>query len=303
MLKKIAILLTIFSFFTISYSLAWEVQVEGSPISFEVEPRIIQGQMYVPLYKFYQELGLNISFDDEKKTVTGEKYGLEIKTKLGSDIATINGNPNNMGGISLIISNRTMVPLNFVAQTFGYQVIWSNDLKVIYLRSFLIPYKDKAEANAQAAEFNSLDGPPKVSLSLREMEGEKDHYLNAGSSWKEKIFISEKEDLSLDGKKLEPSRFYTNNKHYAYFVLENTSQEDIETPFHVEFRVKQKLVTTVKIPGIKKGEKYEVKNLPLAGLTIGNNIIEVVIDPEKKLNREKEDKGYFYRIIYAYSTR
>ena len=71
----------------------------------------------------------------------------------------------------------------------------------------------------------------------------------------------------------------------------------------MEFRVKQKLTSTVKIPGIKKGEKYEVKNLPVRGLTLGNNIIEVVIDPEKKLNREKEDKDYFYRIIYAYSTR
>ncbi len=303
MLKKTAILLIIFSFFTISYSLPWEVQVEGSPISFEVEPRIIQGQMYIPLYTFYQEIGLNISFDNEKKTVTGEKKGLEIQTKIGSDTATINGNPYNMGGVSVIISNRTMVPLNFVAQTFGYQVIWSNDLKVVYLRSFLIPYKDKAEANAQAAEFNSLNGLPKVSLSLLEMEGKKEHYLNSGSSWKEKIFIAEKEDLSLEEKKFEPSRFYTSNNHYAYFVLENTSQEDIVTPFNVEFRVKQKLTSTVKIPGIKKGEKYEVKNLPVRGLTLGNNIIEVVIDPEKKLNREKEDKDYFYRIIYAYSTR
>lgn len=301
MIKKISILIFLFSFFTSSYSLPWEVQVEGSPINFEVEPRIIQGQMYVPLYQFYSELGLNISSDNNKMTVTGEKSGLELKTKLWTNTAHINGNPNSMGGESVIISNRTMVPLDFVAQTFGYQVIKSTKLKVIYLRSFVIAYKDKIDANTQAAQFNSLEGLPRVRVILQEMQGKKEHYLNSGSSWKEKIYISEKEDLSLDELKFEPSRFRTNKNLYAYFILENTSDKDIETPFNVEFKVKQKLVKTIEIPGIKKGETYAVKNLPIGGLTIGNNIIEVNIDPEEKLNT-KDDKNYFYRIIYAYKN-
>lgn len=300
--KKIIVLLILCSFFTISYSLPWELQLEGNPVNFEVEPRILQGQMYVPLYILYQEMGLKISFDQEKMTVTGEKQGLEIKTKIGSNIAHINGNPKSMGGTSVIISNRTMVPLNFVADTFGYQVIRSQDLKVFYIRSFITAYKDKADTNAHEAKYNSLYGLPKVELNLQELEGRKEHYLNTGVSWKETIFISEKKDVSLDEKKLEPSRFYTGKNHYGYFVLENISDNDIDTPFNVEFRVKQKLVETKKIPGIKSGEKFEVKNLPISGLTIGNNIIEVILDPEGALNK-KGDNVYFYRIIYAYSAK
>ena len=303
MKKKIITLLLFICFFTSAYSIPWEVQIEGNPVSFEVEPRIIQGQIYVPLYRFYQELGLNISFDHQKMTVTGEKSGLYIQTKIGSDTAYINGNPKQLGGVPVIISNRTMVPMNFVAQTFGYQVAMSSDLKVFYLREFITAYKDKADANSQAAGFNSMKGKPKVEVALLKMTGRKEHYLNAGSSWKELIFLSEKKDLNLEEEKLEPSRFYTNRDLYAYFILENKSEVDIDEAFNVDFVVKGNKSESVEIPGLKAGEQYVVRiDKPLKGLTLGNNIIEVFIDPEDKLNKG-DSQDYFYRIFYAYSTR
>jgi len=303
MKKKLLIFLLFSCFFTSAYSFPWEVQIEGNPVSFEVEPRIIQGQIYVPLYRFYQELGLNISFDQDKMTVTGEKSGLKIQTKIGSSIAYVNGNPKQIGGVPVIISNRTLVPMNFVAQTFGYQVAMSSDLKVFYLREFITAYKDKADANSQAAGFNSMEGKPKVEVALVEMTGRKEHYLNAGSSWKELIFLSEKKDLNLEEEKFEPSRFYTNKDIYAYFILENKSESDIDEAFNVEFHVKGKKTNPIEIPGLKSGEKYEIKiENPLKGLTLGNNIIEVFIDPEDKLNKG-ESQDYYYRIFYAYSTR
>lgn len=302
MKKTILALIVFAAVFTTAYSLPWEVQIEGHPVVFEVEPRIIQGQIYVPLYRFYQELGLNISFDHQKMTVTGEKSGLYIQTKIGSDMAYINGNPRSLEGVPVIIDNRTMVPMNFVAQTFGYNVIVSSDLKVFYLRKFITPYKDIADSNKVEAGFNALEGLPPVSLSLKEMEGRKEHYLNAGASWNEVIFISDKKDVALDGMKYEPSRFYTNQKLYGYFILVNTSEYDIETPFNLELKVKGKTVSTKKVDQLKKGEKLEVRDFEISGLTLGNNIIEVFVDPEGVLNK-KDTQDYFYRIIYVYSTR
>ncbi len=59
---------------------------------------------------------------------------------------------------------------------------------------------------------------------------------------------------------------------------------------------------TQKVDQLKKGEKFEVSGFEISGLTLGNNIIEVFVDPEGVLNK-KDTQDYFYRIIYAYSTR
>jgi hypothetical protein len=218
-MKKTILALIIFAvIFTTAYSLPWEVQIEGHPVVFEVEPRIIQGQLYVPLYTFYQQLGLSISFDHTRMTVTGGKSGLKIETKIGSDTALINGNPRSLEGVPVIIANRTMVPLNFVAKTFGYNVIVSSDLKVFYLRKFITPYKDIADANKVEAGFNALEGLPPVSLSLKEMEGRKEHYLNAGASWKEIIFISEKKDVHLMKRNMSPAVFIL-TKNYMVILF------------------------------------------------------------------------------------
>ncbi len=82
MKKKIILFFIFICFFTTAYSIPWEVQIEGNPVSFEVEPRIIQGQIYVPLYRFYQELGLNISFDQQKIDSNREKRTLYSNKKL-----------------------------------------------------------------------------------------------------------------------------------------------------------------------------------------------------------------------------
>lgn len=285
-----------------AWALSWQVQMEGAPLDFEVEPLLIGDQIYVPLYKFYQAMGLSIDFDNNKMTVTGEKKGLKIETQIGSSISKVNGNPQSMPGISQIINNRTMVPLRHIADIFGYQVYSSQNLKVIYMRPFIIPYKDIIESNETAAQVNRLEGLPPVTFDLKLLEGKKEHYLDFGARIKEEILLTEKKDPSLDDKIYEAARFYTDKNLYANFVLVNSSEYDIEDSFHVHFMVKGKLAQKIEIAGLKRASEKEIKNLEIKGLTEGNNILEIYIDPEGVLNK-KDSQDYFYRIIYAYKSK
>ncbi len=284
-----------------AWALNWQVQVEGLPLEFDLEPVTIEGQFYVPLYKFYQALGLSISYDDSKMTVTGEKKGLKIETKIGSNVSKINGNPKAMPGASFIMNNRTMVPLRYVAEVFGYQLLISENLHVIYLRPFLLPYKDLIEANETEALINKPEGLPPVTMELKILQGKKEHYLDYGAAFKEEIIVTEKKDPPLDEKIYEASRFYINKNLYANFVLVNTSDYDIDQPFNLHFMVKGKLSQKVEIASLKRGASLEIKNLEVKGLTEGNNILEVYLDPEGALNK-KASQDYFYRIIYAYKA-
>lgn len=299
MRRYLLAVLMIFILLPAAWALDWQVQVEGLPLEFEVEPITIEGQLYVPLYKFYQALDLNISYDHSKMTVTGEKKGLKIETQIGSNISKINGNPKAMPGASFIRNNRTMVPLRHVADVFGYQLLLSENLQVIYLRPFIIPYKDLIENNEQEALVNKMEGQAPVSLALKTLQGKKDHYLGIGAEFKEEIMVTLDKEPALDEFIYEPRRFFTNKNHYASFVLVNTSEYDIDEAFNLHFMVKGKLVEKVEINSLQKGASFEIKGLDVRGLTEGNNILEIYLDPEGALNK-KNSQDYFYRIIYAY---
>lgn len=304
MIKKILGLLIICLVLTATaYALPWEVQIENQPpIAFEVEPQKINGMTYVPLWQFYQALGLEISFDHSRMTVSGQRQGLIIQTKIGSSIAEINGNPVFMRGAPVIINNRTMVPLDFIARTFDYQIIESERLRVIYLRQFVMAVQDVIEANERAAKFNRLDGPPRVEMVLQELSGRKEHYLQAGAFWRETLFLSSASYDSLPENLLEPSRFYVGQSLYLNLVLKNASESDQEEPFFVHIRVKGRDTHREEISSLAAGATYQITGVPVSGLTFGNNIIEVFIDPEKKLN-QVDPQDYEYRIIYAYRSR
>lgn len=302
-MKKIMIALVLWSSLSaFAWSLPWQVQLEGVPLSFEVEPQITNGQILVPLREFYQALGLDISFNHATQYVVGESQGLRVETRIGSPVGEINGNPLTMATPPVIVKNRTMVPLGFIADTFGYQSILSPDLRVIYLRKFIIPFRDKADFHSREAIGNRITEVPPAALTLRTLSGKKEHYLGMGASWNEELYFSTRVPESLQEDLTEPARFSDSGPLYLNFILENPSEQDITTPFLVRIHVKMREVQVFEIPGIAAGGAYPLLGVPISGLTLGNNLVEVFVDREKTLALQERPVDN-YRIIYAYSTR
>lgn len=111
-----------------------EYFVNGELLTMDVSPTIVQSRTLLPIRYAAEPLGADVDWNQEDKNV---KISLEetfIDLWIGESNAQINGNvipidPDNANVKPLIISNRTMLPLRFVAESLGCTVQWDPKTK------------------------------------------------------------------------------------------------------------------------------------------------------------------------------
>jgi hypothetical protein len=78
----------------------------------------------VPMRAIFEALGANVNWEQKAQTVTSQKDGVEIKLTIGQHTAYKNGEALSLDSVPVIVSNRTLVPIRFVAESFGADVEW-----------------------------------------------------------------------------------------------------------------------------------------------------------------------------------
>ena len=119
------------------------VEIDGKVIEFDVNPEIIDGRTMVPLRKIFEEIGANVKWDNDTKTVSARKNKKTITMTIGSsDLQIDKGKTDDEGNpiietVTLevpaqIVSDRTLVPARAISESFGLDVDWDeNSRKVI----------------------------------------------------------------------------------------------------------------------------------------------------------------------------
>ena len=64
------------------------LQINGSEISAEVPPTVIDGRTMVPVRAIFEAVGANIDFDAETKTITAKKGDTTVNMTVGAKVAT-----------------------------------------------------------------------------------------------------------------------------------------------------------------------------------------------------------------------
>lgn len=101
--------------------------LNGIEYTIDVAPYIKGDRTYMPLRYVAYALGVsesNILWDGNAQTVTLMKGDKVVQVKIGSQTMMINGASVTMDVAPEITSDRTMLPIRFVAQAFGAQVGW-----------------------------------------------------------------------------------------------------------------------------------------------------------------------------------
>lgn len=131
---------TIENFENIDYAKAEFIRVilDGNQIVFEVNPQIVQSRTMVPMRTMFETLGLTVSWDETTKTAQGTSSesaisGSSISFTIGSNKAMINGKEQVMEVPASIIQGRTMIPLRFLSENMGYNVVWVQGSNLILL--------------------------------------------------------------------------------------------------------------------------------------------------------------------------
>lgn len=122
------------------------VELDGSAVTFDVSPQIVDGRTMVPLRKIFEEIGALVKWDSDTQTVLARKSSKTITLSIGSAELNIDkGDTDDEGNPILktvtldvpaqIVSGRTLVPVRAISESFGLNVDWDSDNQKVIITS------------------------------------------------------------------------------------------------------------------------------------------------------------------------
>ncbi len=104
-----------------AYEVPIDITVNGDYIKTSVRPYIKNSLTYVPIRFVSEAIGCDVDWTGEAAIIRGEKT---IILYPGRDYAVVDGETEKLDGGAELVSDRTFVPLRFVAETLGCEVNW-----------------------------------------------------------------------------------------------------------------------------------------------------------------------------------
>ncbi|MGI6206559.1 MAG: N-acetylmuramoyl-L-alanine amidase [Anaerovoracaceae bacterium] len=117
------------------------IYINGEKIETDVDPYIVNDRVLVPVATIVNDLGGTSSYDGSTGKVTLTYGDTVITLIIGSAEAYVNGEAVTLDVATRISQvadgsgGRTMVPLRFVGETFGFEVTWDGETCSVYIDS------------------------------------------------------------------------------------------------------------------------------------------------------------------------
>ncbi len=110
------------------------VSINGSNINFSnTEPQIINGRTMVPVRSVLENIGVDVSWNSDTKTVTAKNSDTTVQMKIGSKNLNINSFNQIMDCEPVIINGSTLIPARYAAESFGYKVDWDSSSRTVVI--------------------------------------------------------------------------------------------------------------------------------------------------------------------------
>lgn len=100
------------------------IKVDGVAISSDVRPEMKNNRTMVPLRIISENLGAKVDWSNSEVTLTKNK--VKVTLKPNSSTAVNNGEKVQLDVKPYVKNNRILVPLRFIAETFGCKVNYTN---------------------------------------------------------------------------------------------------------------------------------------------------------------------------------
>ena len=113
------------------------IWIDGKPLPLDVAPSIINSRTLVPLRAIFEAVGGDVGWDPSTRQITIVSRGQKLILTIGKNTASLNGKTvsidSNPKVVPTITNGRTLLPLRFVAEAFGFQVDWNAETRKIVL--------------------------------------------------------------------------------------------------------------------------------------------------------------------------
>ena len=160
------------------------VQVDGEYIDFTdaegnvVNPKIIQNRTMVPMRKIFEIFNAQINWDNETRTVVATTTEKEITLTIGNEIAKLKDFATEeekeitLDSAPVILDNRTMVPVRFIAESLEKEVGWDAEQKTVVIIDLEKIVKDLEEKTPALKKLFELELEPMQAFKTNsEIEG------------------------------------------------------------------------------------------------------------------------------------
>ena len=111
------------------------VYVNDSILDADVNAQIINSITMVPMRAIFEALGAEVNWNEENQTAVGTKDGVTISLTIGSRTMYVGDSVKKLDSPTLIVSDRTLMPVRAVSEAFGFEVNWDEPTKSAYIGS------------------------------------------------------------------------------------------------------------------------------------------------------------------------
>lgn len=103
---------------------ALSVTVMGRRLESDVAPRMSQGRVLVGFRAVLEGVGATVHWRADSRVASALREGRKVRVTIGSKIAQVDGKEILLDTPAHIRQDRTIVPLRFCADAYGYEVAW-----------------------------------------------------------------------------------------------------------------------------------------------------------------------------------
>lgn len=129
-------------------------------------PVIVNNRTLLPVRAVVEAMGGSVEWDGNSRTVVLKKNTDTIQLKIDSYTALLNNEEHTLDTVPIIINDRTMLPIRFIAESFDFNVEWNEENQQVIITS------TKLQEPAATDTVTDSESPANESSKLEQHENQ-----------------------------------------------------------------------------------------------------------------------------------
>ncbi|HOQ17669.1 MAG TPA: stalk domain-containing protein [Defluviitaleaceae bacterium] len=111
------------------------IMINEYPLKYHKKPIVKNGRILVPLRSIFEAMGIEVNWDPAERAVYAWKDDYFVKVVIDSTLTLRNEEIYELDQSAIIYKDSTYVPLRFIGEAFGGEVIWDELSKTATVRT------------------------------------------------------------------------------------------------------------------------------------------------------------------------
>jgi cell wall-associated NlpC family hydrolase len=108
-----------------------KVLIDNKPLDMDVQPMVVNNRTLLPLRAVFESLGAQVDWLKEQNIIEGRKGSTVIDLHFNDTNALVNGKTVPMEVAPVVVNDRTLVPVRFIAESLGASVTWDANTNTV----------------------------------------------------------------------------------------------------------------------------------------------------------------------------